>query len=65
MYVTIRVVVDNVAHCIVQELHEIKYMDILFDQSEVFHTSKKANESSSEYVVLFNTALTCLTDCLE
>lgn len=34
-----------------QELHEIKYMDILFDQSEVFHTSKKANESSSEYVL--------------
>ena len=33
-----------------QELHEIKYMDILFDQSEVFHTSKKAIESSSEYV---------------
>lgn len=33
---------------ICSELHEIKYMDILFDQSEVFHTSKKANESSSD-----------------
>eukprot|EP00029_Vermamoeba_vermiformis_P006105 TRINITY_DN230_c0_g1_i2.p1 TRINITY_DN230_c0_g1~~TRINITY_DN230_c0_g1_i2.p1 ORF type:complete len:998 (+),score=492.14 TRINITY_DN230_c0_g1_i2:478-3471(+) len=44
-----------VQHCyaliysqICSELHEIKYMDILFDQSEVFHTSKKANESSSD-----------------